>query len=725
MTKEYKIIHKISLGFAVTLGCALLFGGSALYTFYMMKERVKIKNAIEHIVTTGVQARQAAGNWLLDREFLTRQKKEDSGEEQDKKNHIDPLNLYARLKQEMETKAADLESSGLSRDDFESIEPILKAFRGYDRAFVEFQDRFFKGVALMDGLREQSVRILGQSLSLGKAVNRRTKNLNKKLSGLKKKVNSGTEETAEDLKLLLEIQEQMGEISKSEAMAGLLANKPLAFQEMAKDFVLYQDTESGSGLITEMEKLLGIDKEASMGASLPMMKSSFSTGREANLFAGITEATHTYLNTFREYYQLNIAMRESMKKMDDESRNLETVIKQVREGQMKRLNSYQRNSALFLVGLLILCLTAGILASIRIARNIVPPIEFLAELADRFSTGNVSIDKAQQETLSGIEGRSDELGRTGRSFSRMAKHFSEKSAVASKISEGDLGVRVDKASDQDIMGEAFEKIVDRLGTLLGEIKASAQKVKLDTDQINQANQDLARWNGEQAVSIQTLREKVDAVSEKTRKNAGSAAHADTLAHNSADLAEAGKSEMETMVKAMSDIDRSSRAISSVVKVIRDIADQTRRLALNATIEAARAGENGKGFAVVAQEIRNLATQSTESVQESTRLVEETLEKVSYGNRRVEKAVESFERITEVINKINREMEQIKTSSHFQISEIENILSELGEVEIVVQNTASGAEQTAQISKFLNDQAIWLEQSMDMFKLNNHYLKTVG
>jgi methyl-accepting chemotaxis protein len=106
-------------------------------------------------------------------------------------------------------------------------------------------------------------------------------------------------------------------------------------------------------------------------------------------------------------------------------------------------------------------------------------------------------------------------------------------------------------------------------------------------------------------------------------------------------------------------------------------------------------------------------------------VEETLEKVSYGNRRVEKAVESFERITEVINEINREMEQIKTSSHFQISEIENILSELGEVEIVVQNTASGAEQTAQISKFLNDQAIRLEQSMDMFKLNNHCLKTVG
>ena len=581
-----------SICFAVTLGCALLIGGSALYTLYMMKERVKIKNAIDHVVTTGVQARQAAGNWLVDREFLTRQEKKDAGEEQNKENHIDPLKLYARLKQEMETNAADLQSSGLSRNDRESLEGILKTFQGYDRAFIDFQDRFFKGVALMDGLRKQSVMILGQSLSLGKAVDRRMKTLNKKLSGLKKNVNNETESTAEHLKVLIDIQEQMDEISKSKSLAGLLANKPLGFQEMAKDFVLYQDAESGSGLITEMEKLLGMDKDASMGASLPMMKSFFSTGREAKLFAGITEATHAYLNTFREYYQLNSVMRESMKKMDDEGRSLEAVIRQVREGQMHRFGTYQRNSALFLVGLLVLCLVAGILASIRIARNIVPPIEFLAELADRFSTGNVSVDKGRQEILSEIQDRSDELGRTGRSFSRMAEHFSEKSAVASKISQGDLGVKVDKASDDDIMGAAFEEIVDRLGALLGQINASARKVKQDTDQINQANQDLSKWNGEQAVSIQTLREKVDVVSGKTRENVGSAAHVDTLARNSADLAKSGNFEMETMVKAMSDIDRSSRAVSSVVKVIRDIADQTRRLALNATIEAARAGEKG-------------------------------------------------------------------------------------------------------------------------------------
>jgi methyl-accepting chemotaxis protein len=102
------------------------------------------------------------------------------------------------------------------------------------------------------------------------------------------------------------------------------------------------------------------------------------------------------------------------------------------------------------------------------------------------------------------------------------------------------------------------------------------------------------------------------VSNQTAENSQSGLESvEKISHNLSDLIELISNNNDSIIS----LNERSGEITSVVNLIKDIADQTSLLALNAAIEAARAGESGRGFAVVADEVKKLAERTQKATSE--------------------------------------------------------------------------------------------------------------
>ncbi|OFH99429.1 methyl-accepting chemotaxis protein 2 [Clostridium acetireducens DSM 10703] len=429
------------------------------------------------------------------------------------------------------------------------------------------------------------------------------------------------------------------------------------------------------------------EEEKEIIANLEKNLEKYRNGRSEVINLALQGKTKEALDSYSKIEAYGDKFRDDLRSLSDY--NTEAAEKR----NIKYTNEGIRVTKIFIT-IILLSIVLGIILTLVISKSISDPLALAVEHLGILAKGDFSKQVPEE-----YKKRKDEIGDITRAIEAMSNS---------------LRVLVENVKNQSHNIEsAFATISNNINELNGsieEVSAAAEELSAGMEETSASSEEMSASSMEIEKAVQSISKKAEEgstaageINEKALKIRDNFAKAQ---QKSIDVMDESKGVLKKAIEESKVVEQ----INVLSEAIMEITSQTNLLALNAAIEAARAGEAGKGFAVVAEEIRQLAEQSKDAVEEIQTVTEKVNSSVSNlansSNKLLNFMVtdvhkdyqealntaDSYRQDTDFMNGI---IEEFSATSEELLASIEELLKTIDQV---AQAANEGADSTTNIAQ---------------------------